>query len=58
MYNALTCYFPEFLSLFRDWTGKAAFHLLDKGYLPDDIMQVTEEELLFELKKAPKGALT
>src|SRR5699024_4070768 len=46
MHNALDRYFPEFLSVFKDWTGKAALHLLDKGYLPEDIVQASEEELL------------
>ncbi len=31
MQNALDRYFPEFLTVFKDWTGKAALHLLDKA---------------------------
>lgn len=54
MHNALDRYFPEFLTVFKDWTGKAALHLLDKGYLPENIVQITEEELLFEVKKGAK----
>lgn len=54
MHNALGRYFPEFLSIFIDWTGKAALHLLDKGYLPKNIVQTTEEDLLFEIKQGAK----
>lgn len=54
MHNALDRYFPEFLHVFKDWTGKAALHLLDQGYLPEDIVQASEEELLFEVKKSAK----
>ncbi|KPH68447.1 MULTISPECIES: IS110 family transposase [Bacillaceae] len=57
MHNALDRYFPEFLSVFKDWTGKAALHLLDKGYLPEDIVQSSEEELLLEVKKAARRSV-
>ncbi len=54
MHNALDRYFPEFLNVFKDWTGKAAFYLLEKGYLPEDIRKTSEEDLLLEVKKAAK----
>ncbi|KAB8138474.1 IS110 family transposase [Gracilibacillus oryzae] len=57
MQNALDRYFPEFLTVFKDWTGKAALHLLDKGYLPEDIRKKSEEELLFEVKQAATRAV-
>lgn len=57
MHNALDRYFPEFLSVFKDWTGKAALHLLDKGYLPEDIVQASEEELLLEVKQTARRAV-
>src|SRR5690625_2024156 len=47
MNNASDRYFPEFLTVFKDWTGKAALHLLEQSYLPKDIVQASEEELLF-----------
>lgn len=57
MQNALDRYFPEFRTVFKDWTGKAAFHLLDRGYLPVDIRQASEEELLREVKQAASRAV-
>lgn len=52
MHNALDRYFPEFLTVFKDWTGKAALHFLKQGYLPQDIRSKSEEELLIEMKEA------
>ncbi|HLS07701.1 IS110 family transposase [Lentibacillus sp.] len=54
MHNALDRYFPEFLDVFKDWTGKAALHLLERGYLPEDIRKASEEDLLLEVKRAAK----
>lgn len=54
VHNALDRYFPEFLAVFKDWTGKAALHFLEKGYLPADIQTSSEEELMAELKQAVK----
>lgn len=54
MHNVLDRYFPEFLTVFKDWTGKAALHLLGKGYLPEDIRSHSKEELLVEVKMAAK----
>jgi transposase len=50
MHNVLDRYFPEFLTVFKEWNGKAALHFLKCGYLPEDIRQKTEEELLKEVK--------
>lgn len=57
MHNALDRYFPEFLDVFKDWTGKAALHLLEKGYLPNDIRQASEEDLMAEVKTAAQRAV-
>lgn len=57
MHNALDRYFPEFLVVFKDWTGKAALHILEKGYLPEDIRKASQEELLLEVKQAAKRAV-
>ncbi len=57
MHNALDRYFPEFLEVFKDWTGKAALHLLERGYLPEDICRASEEELLLEVKQVAKRAV-
>lgn len=50
MHNFLDRYFPEFLSIFDQWTGKMAFYVLSQGYLPGDLIQKPEDELLYELK--------
>ena len=57
MHNVLDRYFPEFLTVFKDWTGKASLHLLEKGYLPMDIQKKTEEELLRDVKSSAKRAI-
>lgn len=54
VHNALDRYFPEFFEVFKDWTGKAALHLLERGYMPQDIRQTSEETLLLEVKQAAK----
>lgn len=54
VHNALDRYFPEFLTVFKDWTGKAALHFLKQGYLPEDIRSSSEEELMVEVKQAAK----
>jgi hypothetical protein len=54
MHNALNRYFPEFLTVFKDWTGKAALCFLEQGYLPQDIVQASEKALLDEVKQSAK----
>ncbi|WP_255437777.1 hypothetical protein [Thalassobacillus sp. CUG 92003] len=48
--NALNRYSSESLQVFKDWTGKAALLLLEKGFLPEDIRQTSEEDLLTALE--------
>jgi hypothetical protein len=43
--------------VFKNWTGKAAFHLLKKGYLPEDIVACSSEELLEDVKQVAKRAV-
>ncbi|MFL8939358.1 IS110 family transposase [Rossellomorea oryzaecorticis] len=50
IHNALDRYFPEFLTVFKKWDGKTALYLLKRGYLPQDIQQKKEDELLKEVK--------
>lgn len=52
--NALDRYFPEFTTVFKDWTNKTPIHFLKKGYLPVDIVSCSEEELMGEVKQAVK----
>lgn len=50
-------YFPEFLTVFKNWTGKAALHLLKQGYLPNKIIDTSEDVLLAEIKSATQRAV-
>ncbi len=50
IHNVLDRYFPEFLTVFKKWDGKTALYLLKCGYLPKDIQQKTEDDLLKEVK--------
>ncbi|MGY0695037.1 IS110 family RNA-guided transposase [Virgibacillus sp. FSP13] len=54
VHNVLDRYFPEFLTVFKDWTGKAALHFLRKGYLPKDIQSSSEEKLMAVVKQVAK----
>lgn len=55
--NWLDRYFPEFLTVFKDWTGKAALQLLKLGYLSKEIAKIPSERLLVEVKKVTKRAV-
>lgn len=57
VHNWLDRYFPEFLTVFKDWEGKAALHLLKQGYLPSDLVSIPTEQLLAEAKQAAKRAI-
>jgi len=57
MHNALDRYFPEFLTVFKDWTGLSALHLLSRGYLPEDIVHTSEEVLLEEVNTVTKRSI-
>jgi transposase len=57
VHNWLDRYFPEFLTVFKDWTGKAALQLLKLGYLPNEIAKIPCEQLLLEVKKVVKRAV-
>ncbi|MBU6080430.1 MULTISPECIES: IS110 family transposase [Allobacillus] len=57
MHNLLDRYFPEFLTVFKNWTGKAALHLLKQGYLPNKIIDTSEDVLLAEIKSATQRAV-
>ncbi|MFZ0369494.1 MAG: IS110 family transposase [Halobacillus sp.] len=50
MHNALDRYFPELLGVYDKWTTQTVLYLLEKSYLPQDLCQRSEEDLLQELK--------
>ncbi|MFS0865683.1 IS110 family transposase [Fredinandcohnia sp. 179-A 10B2 NHS] len=55
IHNVLDRFFPEFLTVFKEWDGKTALFVLKCGYLPEDICKKTEEELLIEVKTSVKN---
>ncbi len=57
VHNWIDRYFPEFLTVFKDWEGKAALQFLKLGVLPHEFTQFTEEELLIHLRKAVKRSV-
>ena len=57
IHNWLDRYFPEFLTVFKDWEGKSALQLLKLNSLPHELEKVTEQEILVHLRKAVKRAV-
>lgn len=57
VHNWLDRYFPEFLTVFKDWTGKAALQILKMGCLPKEIAKIPSERLLWEVKKVANRAV-
>jgi transposase len=57
VHNWLDRYFPEFLTVFKDWEGKAAIQLLKLNLLPHELVNHNEEEILAHLRKAVKRAV-
>jgi transposase len=57
IHNWLDRYFPEFLTVFKDWEGKAALQLLKLHALPHEIVKLSDEEIVSHLKLAVKRAV-
>jgi transposase len=57
IHNWLDRYFPEFLTVFKDWEGKAALQLLKLNVLPHELIKLPDEEILAHLKKAVQRAV-
>jgi len=57
IHNWLDRYFPEFLTVFKDWEGKAALQLLKLNALPHELIKLPDEEILAHLKKAVQRAV-
>ena len=54
VHNWLDRYFPEFLTVFKDWEGKSALHILRLNLLPHELLEVSDEDLLTYLRIAAK----
>ncbi|MEW9674480.1 IS110 family transposase [Ammoniphilus sp. 3BR4] len=57
IHNWLDRYFPEFLTVFKDWEGKAALQLLKLHALPHELVKLSDEEILAHLKQAVQRAV-
>ncbi|MED1472830.1 IS110 family transposase, partial [Bacillus salipaludis] len=52
VHNWIDRYFPEFLTVFKKWEGKAALQFLKLYALPHEIINFSDQELLTHLRKA------
>ncbi|MBT2719426.1 IS110 family transposase [Bacillus sp. ISL-57] len=57
VHNWLDRYFPEFLTVFKSWEGKAAIHFLKLEALPHQLVNYTDEELLLSLRQVVKRSI-
>ncbi|MBV7509832.1 IS110 family transposase, partial [Bacillus sp. sid0103] len=57
VHNWIDRYFPEFLTVFKDWEGKAAIQILKLNLLPNELINLTEQQILEHLRKAVKRAV-
>jgi len=54
IHNWIDRYFPEFLSVFKDWEGKASLQVLKLCLLPDEILAWDDYALLAHIKEEAK----
>jgi transposase len=52
IHNWIDRYFPEFLTVFKKWEGKAALQFLKLYVLPHELVKFSDQELLIHLRKA------
>ncbi|WP_219837170.1 IS110 family transposase [Paenibacillus sp. R14(2021)] len=57
VHNWLDRYFPEFLTVFKDWECKSAIQMLNLYLLPHELVQVPEEILLQHMREVAKRGL-
>jgi transposase len=57
IHNWLDRYFPEFLTVFKSWEGKAAIQFLKLESLPHELVKYTDEELLLYLRQVVKRSI-
>ncbi|MDQ0064117.1 IS110 family transposase [Paenibacillus harenae] len=57
VHNWLDRYFPEFLTVFKDWECKSAIQMLSLYKLPHELVHVPDETLLQHLREAAKRGL-
>lgn len=52
IHNWIDRYFPEFLTVFKSWEGKAALQFLRLEALPHELVGYSDQDLLIHLRKA------
>ena len=57
VHNWLDRYFPEFLTVFKDWECKSAIQMLSLYLLPHELVSLPDEMLLKHLREAAKRGL-
>jgi transposase len=57
IHNWIDRYFPEFLTVFKKWEGKAALQFLKLYTLPHELVKFSDQELLIHLRKAVKRSV-
>lgn len=54
VHNWIDRYFPEFLTVFKDWECKSPIQMLGLGLLPHELVSLSDEFLLGHLREAAK----
>lgn len=54
MHQWIDRYFPEFLTVFKNWEGKAALQILEMNLFPQELSVRSDEELLAQIRKKAK----
>ena len=49
IHNWLDRYFSEFLTVFKEWEGKAGLQLLKLNVLPHELEHISDQEILIHL---------
>ncbi|WP_088103039.1 IS110 family transposase [Halalkalibacter urbisdiaboli] len=57
IHNWIDRYFPEFLTVFKDWEGLSALQILKLNLLPHELVQLPDQEILTHIRKAVKRAV-
>lgn len=57
VHNWLDRYFPEFLTVFKDWECKSAIQMLSLNLLPHELVHVSDEALLGHMREVAKRGL-
>lgn len=57
VHNWIDRYFPEFLTVFKDWECKSAIQMLSLYLLPHELVSVSDETLLQHMREVAKRGL-